>query len=304
LIAWGELSVAIPGIWYIFSAMTAPNFPPLSTGSPDRARNRRLVAGFLSVVLPGSGQLITGRRRAGLIFLAIFCALIGIYLLLRLPAMPGGIFVLPTALFILSIWATVDAAYMDTKTWDKPSQWWLGLLLPACLLGVTIHANWPGYLSGFRLYSLASGSMEPTLHKDDRVVVDTRYYKQHPLRHGDVVMFASPSQAEIALVKRAIGLAGDTVVGEDGRVRLNGVELQESYVQMEGSPVKEADNFGPFTVPAGKAFFLGDNRRLSLDSRYKKVGFVDLGAIRGRVLYTVPSFNHGEIKVLKVADGH
>jgi signal peptidase I len=132
-----------------------------------------------------------------------------------------------------------------------------------------------------------------------RFVVDCRYYQQHDLSHGDLVVFSSPIQPEISLVKRVIGLPGDTVVGRDGQIIVNGNELQEPYVAREGAPKSALDNFGPFTVPPGKFFVLGDNRNNSFDSRSKKFGFGDVNAILGKPLYTIPGFSHSEIRSLK-----
>jgi signal peptidase I len=94
-----------------------------------------------------------------------------------------------------------------------------------------------GVRSAVRIYSIPSGSMEPTLQVGDHIVV-TAYHSELP-RRGDVVVFHSPVDPAELLVKRITGVAGDLVEGRNGQL----------------------------IVPAGCYFVLGDNRANSFDSR-------------------------------------
>ncbi len=113
-----------------------------------------------------------------------------------------------------------------------------------------------------------TGSMIPTINTGDRMFV-VREYRPETLKTGDIVVFkVRPDGVETLYVKRLIGTPGDTVEIKFGKVSVNGVELQEDYV-------KRPDYYtGTFHVPAGKYFFMGDNRIDSKDSRYPEVGYI------------------------------
>ncbi len=114
-------------------------------------------------------------------------------------------------------------------------------------------------------------SMYPTLHDRDYLfIVRTKDYQR-----GDIVVFSDESVGQENLVKRVVGLAGDTVEIANGRVYLNGEELQEEY--LDSSVVTDGDMV--ITVSEGCVFLLGDNRPVSLDGR--AFGEVPVSSILG-----------------------
>ena len=88
------------------------------------------------------------------------------------------------------------------------------------------------------------------------------------------------------LVKRVIGVSGDTVKIKDSKVYVNGKELNEPYIHNE---VTEGDI--DTIVPENSVFVLGDNREISLDSRYEQVGFINESDILGKVFVRLYPFN-------------
>ncbi len=126
-----------------------------------------------------------------------------------------------------------------------------------------------------------TGSMENTIMTKDRILaLRTSYWFDSPER-GDVVVFRYPDDPEqkILYVKRVIGVGGDTVEVKDGDVYVNGVVQEEPYIK----EVTEG-NFGPYEVPEGRYFMMGDNRNRSLDARYWENKFVEEDAILGKVV--------------------
>jgi signal peptidase I len=130
-------------------------------------------------------------------------------------------------------------------------------------------------------YSIPSGSMEPTLQIGDRIVVNKLSYHLHGVDRGNIVVFSTPPTENCAgqpvsdLVKRVIGLPGETISLADGRVYINGHVLPEPYLP----PDARNDTYpGPsnagyslnhaYRIPAGEVFMMGDNRSQSCDSRY------------------------------------
>ncbi len=118
-------------------------------------------------------------------------------------------------------------------------------------------------------------SMEPTLHSDQRLVVEKVSYRFHGPRQGDIVVLKSPQQNSELLIKRVIGLSGETVEIRQGRVYINGQELDEPYLERS-----TGGNWGPIIVPPLHVFVLGDNRSFSNDSR--AFGVVPVQNVVGR----------------------
>jgi len=128
-----------------------------------------------------------------------------------------------------------------------------------------------------------TGSMEDTLPKPCRVISSrVHYWFSDPVR-GDVVLFDPPDGDEYYYVKRVIGEPGDTILIVDGKVYINGSDepLEEPYLKETPLPL----SFGPYTVPEGCYFVMGDNRNHSNDSRYWINTFVPRDTIYAKALF-------------------
>ncbi|MCX7845699.1 MAG: signal peptidase I [Dictyoglomaceae bacterium] len=124
---------------------------------------------------------------------------------------------------------------------------------------------------------IPTGSMIPTLNDGEAVlVVRIPYYFREPER-GEIIVFKYPLDTSKEYVKRLIGLPGDTVEIKQGNVYVNGKLLEENYVKR-----KSDDNYGPVKVPKDSYFVLGDNRPVSVDSRYW--GFVPKKNLVGKAI--------------------
>jgi signal peptidase I len=119
-------------------------------------------------------------------------------------------------------------------------------------------------------------SMEPNLHSDQRLVVEKVSYRFHGPQRFDVVVLRLPSQGEELLIKRVIGLPGETVEFKNGRVYINGEQLVEPFTMDETRPGRN----GQVTVPPLHIYVLGDNRDRSNDSR--SFGPVPIDNVVGR----------------------
>ena len=106
-------------------------------------------------------------------------------------------------------------------------------------------------------------SMEPSLHTDQRLVVEKVTYRFHGPGRGDVVVIRVPSQGEELRIKRVVGLPGETVEMRDGQVYIDGQLLDEPYTN--GST--RSGRIGRVVVPPLHVFVMGDNRDHSNDSR-------------------------------------
>lgn len=137
-------------------------------------------------------------------------------------------------------------------------------------------------------FKIPSGSMLQTLQIGDHLLVtkfayDVRLpstvwldttdgkvlYKAGDPERGDIIVFKYPEDERKDFIKRVIGLPGETVEIRNKVVYINGQEIDEPYVQhtkADNIPVR--DNFGPYVVPEGEYFVMGDNREGSHDSRW------------------------------------
>jgi signal peptidase I len=136
-------------------------------------------------------------------------------------------------------------------------------------------------------FKAAAASMEPTIRVGQTFTVDLGAYKVAPLRHGDIVDFATPpSEVPIImvknLVKRIVGLPGETISsGPHAEVLINGEPLDQPWLTAAnrsdpGPPIEKQ------RIPSRDLFVLGDNRGNSADSRF--FGPIRISSVVGKVI--------------------
>ncbi len=128
-------------------------------------------------------------------------------------------------------------------------------------------------------------SMENTFLVDETVVTNRMAYLFSDPKRGDIVVFPYPDDVTQDYIKRIIGLPGETVEGKDGIVYINGEPLTENYLK----ETPEGD-FGPYTIPDGCYWMMGDNRNVSMDARDWDNKFVKKEDIKGKALFKYPNF--------------
>jgi len=129
-------------------------------------------------------------------------------------------------------------------------------------------------------------SMLPTLQDGEYVLVNRLAFRNDLPARGDIIVFASPQTPELDLIKRVIGLPGDTVKISDGKVQVNGQLLDEPYIA--AAPIYN----GEWNVPEGNLFVLGDNRNDSSDSH--AWGLLPIGNVIGKAIliyWPIPEWN-------------
>jgi signal peptidase I len=121
-------------------------------------------------------------------------------------------------------------------------------------------------------------SMEPTLHNGEFVIVNKLAYKLGEPKLGDIIVFHFPRDPDQEYIKRVIGVPGDDVNIQGGKVYVNGREINEPYI---AAPPAYTDSH--WDVPEGQLFVLGDNRNNSSDSH--SWGTVPLEYVVGKALF-------------------
>ncbi len=164
-----------------------------------------------------------------------------------------------------------------------PLSWWRGPLqavralletvIPALLIAIGINL----FLA--QATQVQGQSMEPNLHTAQRLVVEKVTYHLHGPRRGDIVVLDLPEAGPELLIKRVIGLPGETISGKGGQVFIDGVPLEEPYVTSPGGR-----DIPEQVVPPLHVFVMGDNRQFSNDSR--NFGFVPIDNIIGRAWFS------------------
>ena len=170
------------------------------------------------------------------------------------------------------------------KTENEPFSWkaeiisWIQIIVAAVAIAFVLN-NF--VIANSRV---PTGSMIPTIMAKTRVIGSRLSYINSDPERGDVVIFHFPDgpTGKTYYVKRIIGLPGETVDIVDGKVYIDGSDtpLDEPYLAepMEGS-------WGPYEVPEGSYFMMGDNRNNSLDARYWENQYVKKDKIIAKVLF-------------------
>ncbi len=175
-------------------------------------------------------------------------------------------------------------------------------LVETGLLALLVFLSVRAGLQNFRVEGL---SMYPTLEDSQYVIVNKLIYSEinldrlndfvpfieaaegekrhvfHGPERGDIVVFASPTRADEDLIKRVIGLPGETVEILNGRVFINDFLLEEPYIKQDWS-----DTRAKILIPEGQYYVMGDNRNNSQDSRSAQVGLVPEDLIAGKAMLT------------------
>lgn len=162
-------------------------------------------------------------------------------------------------------------------------------------------------------FKIPTGSMERNLLIGDHILVNKFVFgptiagMEQPLlpaegvRRGDVVVFKYPEDPTRDFIKRCIGLPGDTIEIRDKRIFVNGLAVPDEHYTFHADnrvypssvflheSYRNRDNYGPYEVPEGHFFFLGDNRDNSNDSRFW--GPVPSTFIKGRAFLVYWSFD-------------
>ena len=156
----------------------------------------------------------------------------------------------------------------------KEALGWIKTIILAVLIAVFIN------VAVIVNATVPTGSMENTIMPGDRIIaLRLTYYFSQPQR-GDIAVFRYPDDPDVLYVKRVIGLPGETVNIKDGKVYIN-----DSAEPLDDSYVKETPlgDYGPYQVPEGCYFMMGDNRNNSLDSRFWVNKYVEEYEILGKV---------------------
>jgi signal peptidase I len=180
---------------------------------------------------------------------------------------------------------TILAAREHSSSVDKRRVRRAGLREWALVLVVALSLSW--FLRTFVIqqYYISGPSMKESLYQDERIIVNKLAYRFGSVHRFDVVVFDRMNQEHDDLVKRVIGLPGDTLEMRDCVVLVNGEILNEPYLSADDMTNCGVGNVPLFSLAPDTYFVMGDNRSESLDSR--AFGAIEKTAIVGRATVRV-----------------
>lgn len=157
-------------------------------------------------------------------------------------------------------------------------------LIKTFLIAILLGLFFEKFIFGFTV--VQGLSMYPTLNNQDKLFVNKFEYQLHKPNQGDIVIFVPPmkDRKKELFIKRVIAVEGDLFEILDGKIYVNGEEIEEEYTNGE----EYEDRNYPVTagvVPVDMVFVLGDNRNDSNDSRC--FGFVPIKSIKGKAAYRI-----------------
>ncbi len=168
-----------------------------------------------------------------------------------------------------------EAQYQPEPVLEQPTNWKRFLLdiLETLILAVVLYFGINAVSARVRVDGF---SMRPTLQDGEYILVNKLSYKTGEPHRGDIVVFIFPVNPQEDLIKRVIGLPGESVSVHNGVVSVNGVPLTEPYI---AAPPAYDDEW---TIPDGQLFVLGDNRNDSRDSH--QWGFLPIENVIGKAV--------------------
>lgn len=162
----------------------------------------------------------------------------------------------------------------------KELRGWILSIIAAAIIAFVIKALL------FDIIEISGPSMVPTLHDFDRVAIEKLCTYTGNYKRGEVIILDPGSKGEGIYIKRIIALPGELLEIKEGKVYIDGSLLEEDYLQ----EFTYTDIDTRITVPEDCVFVMGDNRRVSEDSR--RIGPIPIKNIKGHALFRLYPFDH------------
>jgi signal peptidase I len=255
--------------------------------NPGRAwLNRPWLAGLLQIVMPGLGNLYSGRPLRGLILhVAVQCIVFILALVLLWLPWPVNFLIPVAAAIAVTIFVVFDGVRCargarPAFSLARYNRWYVYILIVAVLAIVVapeqVLVGSPTRAYVMQTFAADTSSMEPTVLVGDHIVVDKSAYAFSEPKRGDIVFYRATERPQTIFMKRIVGMPGETIEIRNREVFINGKKIDEPYVQFlrpstDGTFAEgtfNGDSVAPTVIPADAYFVLGDNRDNSLDSRF------------------------------------
>jgi signal peptidase I len=283
-----------------------PSQLPVSPIPKPSRWKRAVLAGLLSLVFPGIGQLYNRQPRKAF-SLALITYILDFFMVkTRLLFAFSTMVVTILALGLWKLFVAAEAGYAAATGKKQESAVPVPQLtysFLAIIFFVAVFVPFPDLKSeaGFASFKVPSVSMCPTICLGERFVADMHAYKLKSPQRGDLILMKHSSSGAL-FIKRVIGIAGDTVApGPGGTITVKGqlfnppAPCGSSVSKKQNADPKDYPAFQLTTVSEGSFFVVGDNLANSYDSRIPEFGTVTQEMVRGKPLFLYWSPNHSRI---------
>ena len=268
----------------------------------DYTSRSPILAGLLSLLMPGLGHMYAGEAKRGfIIFIVALVANPFALSMAFLPYQPLNILFMALIFLIIYLFAIINSVRIaqsckDVYVLKKYNKWYLYIgifLLNAFVINPVVGGSIK--LLFVQAYKIPATSMEPTLLVGDHIMVNKFIYRNGEPERGDIIVFEYPPDPSKDFVKRVAGVAGDVLETRNNTVVVNGKEQACKYAKPDSASKIGNRDFGPITVPENSLFVLGDNIDHSYDSRFW--GFVKSDKVKGKVVCVYWSWDSADIAV-------
>lgn len=234
------------------------------------------ITALLTVLTPGLGHVYIGRARRGILLFGLVMIADTLLVFAMMGVLARFWLVAVSVALLAALWlyivgdSVIQALRMRGTSHPryKKTAICAGAFVAACLIFAApcvyaVHA-----LTSGRLLWLNAGtpSMEPTLRAGEYFLADATYYRARKPSRGDVAVYVHPQDSSRHQIKRIIAIEGDRVAIKAGRAIVNGMAVEEPYVE-DGAATGPFADVKEMRVPPGHVYVLGDNRAQSVDSR-------------------------------------
>ena len=278
-------TLAIFPIWNLFDAHRTARSSNLAAFESTRKQHKDAwLAVFLSGFIPGLGHAYLRKWIVAVLFFTTFLLTLSVPIIA-----PPAVGIISLILRVLLGFLAMYLAYTSTSTRRYVQKSWIGALI-AGLLGILVI---PNIIMAIALRTfiaearyIPSGSMLPTFHINDRVIINKLIYRFQSPARGELIIFTPPEVLiekgfKDAFITRIIGIPGDRIDVKDGKVYVNNTVISEKYLDEAPNYNWSSTELTPSgIIPAGQYLVFGDNRNNSYDSHYW--GFVPRENIIGK----------------------